>query len=340
MNDADREELMARRIAEKVAEDTDKLIKRKYFWIATLFAGISWFGGAALITSIVQLRVIEKMEPHLQDLARAKATTDLMSEKLKEANKTIQAVEEKIDATTKREATLDASVREIDEKLKTREATLDASVREIDEKLRTGQARLTELSTSGALAIQQLNDRFKGVGAAVSEIFVANQKPDAGNLHVRIAKTEAISRLDKPQIVLRLVGDVPPQLESELTEKLSDYLVTSEGPFRLTVHVPDRREKAVGHAGEAVSLMLYEKFYESDAAMAKQIARKTESSLRYFYESDAAMAQQIARKTEDALKQVGIDNKPIPTLNFTGQSIRPPEGSFELWINLSKGQLL
>ena len=322
MNDADREELMARRIAEKVAEDTDKLIKRKYFWIATLFAGISWFGGAALITSIVQLRVIEKMEPHLQDLARAKATTDLMSEKLKEANKTIQAVEEKIDATTKREA------------------TLDASVREIDEKLRTGQARLTELSTSGALAIQQLNDRFKGVGAAVSEIFVANQKPDAGNLHVRIAKTEAISRLDKPQIVLRLVGDVPPQLESELTEKLSDYLVTSEGPFRLTVHVPDRREKAVGHAGEAVSLMLYEKFYESDAAMAKQIARKTESSLRYFYESDAAMAQQIARKTEDALKQVGIDNKPIPTLNFTGQSIRPPEGSFELWINLSKGQLL
>jgi len=309
MNDADREELMFRRISEKVIEDTDKLIKRKYFWIAILFAGISWFGGAALLTSIVQLRVIEKMEPHLQDLARAKATTDLMSEKLKEANKTMQAVEDKIDATTKREATLDASVREIDEKLRTREATLDASVREIDEKLRTGQARLTELSTSGSLAIQQLNDRLKGVGAAVSEIFVANQNQ----------KTEAISRLDKPQIVLRLVGDVPPQLASELTEKLSDYLVTSEGPFTvqtLRVHVPDRREKAVGHAGEAGS------------------------SLRYFYESDAAMAQQIARKTEDALKQVGIDNKPMPTLNFTGQSIKPPEGSFELWINLSNGRLL
>src|SRR5262249_34004048 len=152
---------------------------------------------------------------------RAKATTDLMSEKLKEANKTMQAVEDKIDATTKREATLDASVREIDEKLRTREATLDASVREIDEKLRTGQARLTELSTSGSLAIQQLNHRLKGVGAAVSEIFVANQNQ----------KTEAISRLDKPQIVLRLVGDVPPQLASGLTEKLSDYLVTSEGPF-------------------------------------------------------------------------------------------------------------
>ena len=317
MNDADREELMFRRISEKVIEDTDKLIKRKYFWIAILFAGISWFGGAALLTSIVQLRVIEKMEPHLQDLARAKATTDLMSEKLKEANKTMQAVEDKIDATTKREA------------------TLDASVREIDEKLRTGQARLTELSTSGSLAIQQLNDRLKGVGAAVSEIFVANQNQ----------KTEAISRLDKPQIVLRLVGDVPPQLASELTEKLSDYLVTSEGPFTvqtLRVHVPDRREKAVGHAGEAGSSLryFYESSYESDAAMAKQIARKTESGLRYFYESDAAMAQQIARKTEDALKQVGIDNKPMPTLNFTGQSIKPPEGSFELWINLSNGRLL
>src|SRR5262249_44078009 len=216
-------------------------------------------------------------------------------------------VEDKIDATTKREATLDASVREIDEKLRTREATLDASVREIDEKLRTGQARLTELSTSGSLAIQQLNDRLKGVGAAVSEIFVANQNQ----------KTEAISRLDKPQIVLRLVGDVPPQLASELTEKLSDYLVTSEGPFTvqtLRVHVPDRREKAVGHAGEAGSSLryFYESSYESDAAMAKQIARKTESGLRYFYESDAAMAQQIARKTEDALKQVGIDNKPMP----------------------------
>src|SRR5215813_6361360 len=243
MNDADREELMFRRISEKVIEDTDKLIKRKYFWIAILFAGISWFGGAALLTSIVQLRVIEKMEPHLQDLARAKATTDLMSEKLKEANKTMQAVEDKIDAPTKREA------------------TLDASVREIDEKLRTGQARLTELSTSGSLAIQQLNDRLKGVGAAVSEIFVANQNQ----------KTEAISRLDKPQIVLRLVGDVPPQLASELTEKLSDYLVTSEGPFTvqtLRVHVPDRREKAVGHAGEAGSSLryFYESSYESDAA--------------------------------------------------------------------------
>src|SRR5262249_44134552 len=196
MNDADREELMFRRISEKVIEDTDKLIKRKYFWIAILFAGISWFGGAALLTSIVQLRVIEKMEPHLQDLARAKATTDLMSEKLKEANKTMQAVEDKIDATTKREATLDASVREIDEKLRTREATLDASVREIDEKLRTGQARLTELSTSGSLAIQQLNDRLKGGGAEVRQIVVANQN----------RKTEAISRSAAPPTPITLVG--------------------------------------------------------------------------------------------------------------------------------------
>jgi hypothetical protein len=85
MNDDDREELLWRRISEKVGDGVDRQIKSRYFWAALVFAGVSWFGGAALITSIVQLRVADKMEPAQAAIAQEKVLAEQLTASLNEA---------------------------------------------------------------------------------------------------------------------------------------------------------------------------------------------------------------------------------------------------------------
>jgi len=87
MEDEDREELLWRRVAEKVTEAVDKQMRTRYFWAILVFAIASWFGGASLITSVVQLRVSDKMEPVQEAGAKAKALEDLVSSKLIETEK-------------------------------------------------------------------------------------------------------------------------------------------------------------------------------------------------------------------------------------------------------------
>jgi hypothetical protein len=89
MNEDEREELVWRRIADKVAENADRQIKTRYFWAALLFAIISWFGGATLITSIVQLRVQDKIEPTQMAVAQAKFLSDQLSASVNETQKTL-----------------------------------------------------------------------------------------------------------------------------------------------------------------------------------------------------------------------------------------------------------
>jgi hypothetical protein len=65
------------------------------------------------------------------------------------------------------------------------------------------------------------------------------------------------------------------------------------------------------------------------------------SSLRYYYQDDEEAAKYIATSSTEVLQQLGLDNnKRIPVANLTGQEIKPPQHTFNLWLNFSGGKLL
>jgi predicted RNase H-like nuclease (RuvC/YqgF family) len=195
MDDHEREELIWRRLSDKVADNVDKQLKSRYFWAAVLFAGVSWFGGVALIQNIVQSRVAEKMEPAQMAVAGAKVLSDQLSNSLNEAQKN----------ATK----LGDSLRETNQRLQ--ETT--------DNEKRLGK-ELEKLQSDAELAISEFNKRIELLSQAVT------QSDSARN-----TKEQAIAKLQIPQVVIRLGAGAPQALVQNLSHKIasSGHSVSIEG---------------------------------------------------------------------------------------------------------------
>jgi uncharacterized protein YhaN len=265
MEDEDREELLWRRVAEKVSEAVDKQIKRRYFWAVLLFAIASWFGGSALITSIVQLRVSDKMEPAERAVTKAQTIEDSLSSKLSEFRK-------KAD-------TIDESMKDLTARLE------DAAKQE-----KQLEQQLGTLQTNAGLAINQSNERIQLLGKAVTQLSAAQK-----------STTEFTSKLEAPHVNIRLGGDVSEDLSKELVKKLGDlYSVTAEG--------------GVAFVGI--------------------------STVRYYYKDEEPLAKQIATKVNDILRQLNVNSKPLPVTDLSGLPIKPPNHTFDLWLNFSGKELL
>jgi hypothetical protein len=58
------------------------------------------------------------------------------------------------------------------------------------------------------------------------------------------------------------------------------------------------------------------------------------TSLRYFYDEDQSAAEQLARDAADALRKLNIPDRTISLVPLTGRALKPPRGTFELWLNL------
>ncbi|CCE08670.1 hypothetical protein BRAS3843_2790023 [Bradyrhizobium sp. STM 3843] len=196
MNDEDREELLWRRVAEKVVEGADRQIKGRYFWAALIFAVASWFGGAALITSIVQLRVAEKMEPAQMAVAQAKLLTEQLSASLTEAQKSAAKLTEALKDTNQK---LDVAL--------SNEGNLER--------------QLQAFQSAAQLAFDQFNDRVKILGTVVTQ-------SEAG----QGSRAEAIAKLDAGHITIRVGAGVPKTLAADLAAKIGSqgkFTVTMEG---------------------------------------------------------------------------------------------------------------
>jgi len=89
MENSDREELLWRRVADKVSESVDKQIKGRYFWIATIFAVVSLFGGSALISLFVQRQVSSEMLPVHDNVLEAKFNAEATNKGLHEARQMV-----------------------------------------------------------------------------------------------------------------------------------------------------------------------------------------------------------------------------------------------------------
>jgi len=202
MNEEERKELLWRQITEKVVEGVDKQIKRKYFWAALLFAMVSWLGGSAIITGIVQSRVAEKMEPAQTALAQAKLLTDQLSESLKESQKNATKLSE--------------SLKDMNTKAESAEKRLSDSVKDMETKVESAEKRLQTLQSSTALAINQSNESIALLKRAVTEPGQAD-------------KTEVLSKLETPRVIIRVTG-VPVELAKQVIDKIA-----STGKYSLSV---------------------------------------------------------------------------------------------------------
>ncbi|MBR1201842.1 MULTISPECIES: hypothetical protein [unclassified Bradyrhizobium] len=265
MTDEEREELIWRRISEKVADGVDKQIKSRYFWAALVFAIASWFGGIALIKSAVESEVSKMLEP----ARKAAAMYEVMAKQL---SGQVEGLQNKV-------ATVDATVKDSKERAE--------SVRDDERKL---EDELATFRSAAESAMDGINNRMETLRKTISGL------EGQGN------KSEILARLNAPHVTVRLGGSVPADFPAKLSARMSEggkYAVTVEGgrPF-------------VGN-----------------------------SSLRLFYNGDEATAKEIAGVTAEALGQLGVQDASIPLVNLSGLPIKPPEGSFEVWLNVSNGQL-
>ncbi len=193
MNDDDREELIYRRIADKVTESVDRQIKRRYFLAALLLAAVSWFGGTTLFQGIVQSQVAREMEP----ARRAATQAQLQSEQLStEFQKTVDELRKKGD-----------EIRKAFDEAQTKITKLNDSLKETDQKLGDTESRfekqLAGIQSDAGLAVSQINERMKALG-----------------------------QLNIGQVVVRTSPDVPAELIAQLGAKIRStgkYAVTIEG---------------------------------------------------------------------------------------------------------------
>lgn len=274
MDQDDREELVYRRIADKVAEAAEKQIKSRYFWAALLFAVASWFGGSALITGIVQSRVAEKMEPAQGEMIKATLRAEQLSVRAEQLTLSLGEAQ-------KNAANLSESLKDTNKKLE------DASNNE-----KGLEKQLEAIQSDARLAISQFNERIKVLGQVIAQI-------DSGQSN----RETALAKLDVAQVVVRFGDAVPAEFPAQLAAKLQlsgKYSVKAEGG-----------RDFIGA-----------------------------SSLRYFYKEDDASAKELAQIATELLQQFHVDNKAIPIVNLSGLPIKPPERTFELWLNFSDGKLL
>jgi hypothetical protein len=232
-----------------------------------LFAGVSWFGGVGLVTSIVQTRVAEKMEPAERAVTHANVLTEQLSSSLTDAKK---------DATN-----LIASLKETNQKLKETESN--------ETRL---EKQLATLQSAAELAGSQVNEQLKALSQVITQFDIGQG-----------SKAQAVAKLDTAHVAIRIAPDAPADLVAQLPTKIA-----SSGKYSVTI------EKSRVFVGS--------------------------SSLRFFYKGDDESAKEIARVTTEALQQFGLDNKTIPIVDLTGLPIKPPERTFEIWLNVSNGRLL
>jgi hypothetical protein len=264
MTDDDREELLWRRISEKVADDVDKQIKRRYFWAALVFGIVSWFGGIALIKSTVESEVSKMLEPARQAAAKSEVLAKQFTGQVEEIRK---------DAT------------KVDAALKETNARAEA-VRDDEKKL---EKELATFRSAAESAMGAINNRIETLRQTITQLEGQN-------------KPEILAKLNAPHVTVRLPGNLPAEFGTQLSAKMSEggkYSVTIEGG-----------RSFVGS-----------------------------SSVRFFYKEDETTAKEIARITGEALGQLGVQDASIPLVNLEGLPIKPPGGSFEVWLNVSGGRL-
>src|SRR5262249_9451333 len=149
-----------------------------------------WFGGATLITSIVQLRVAEKMEPAQTAIAQEKVLAEQLTTSLNEAKKGLSDAQKGLSDAQKETARLNDSLKETKQQLDvalSNEGNL--------------KQQLTNLQSEAELAISQFNDRIKTLGQVVAQ---GDAKQDT--------KAETVAKLDSVNVDIRLGGDVPSNL--------------------------------------------------------------------------------------------------------------------------------
>lgn len=190
MNSDDLEELIYRRIADKVTESVDKQIKRRYFWAALLFAGVSWFGGAALVTSIVQSRVAEKMEPAQQAVVQAKLLAEQLSAQVNELRKNVSEVQNNVSVAKEDVAGLTKAFQEAEGR---------------------SEKRLADIQSDAGRAVSDINERMKSLGQASPDL---KATLDVGQITIRAS----------PDVPSQLITQLGAKIRSS-----GKYTVTIEG---------------------------------------------------------------------------------------------------------------
>jgi chromosome segregation ATPase len=145
---------------------------------------VSWFGGAALISGLVQSRIADKMEPAQRVVTEvtflAKQTSDSLDEQRKKSTK-------------------------LDDSLKDTNQRLDLA-RGNEQNL---EEELKKLRSQAELAVAQINDRLKAIGQA------------AGQSDSALGKPEIKAKLDAASITVRFGGDVPAALAPQLVQNIN-----------------------------------------------------------------------------------------------------------------------
>ena len=217
MNDEDREELLWRRIADKITEGADNQIKRRYFWAAILFAGITWIGFASIITSYVQSEVRKNMDPAQKDFVRAQLMAD-------QAKSLADQLKKSLDEASKSAAKLRGEFNEINKNVNLaveKESTLERQLNDV------------------ASVTSQYNKSIGLLKTAVADLSKTSPSKESA---------QTIDKLAEQQIIVRISGDPSPnvskqRLIDEIASKLGGtsfigtstlryfYMATSKSPI-------------------------------------------------------------------------------------------------------------
>lgn len=299
LDDGEREELLARRLIERVTEAADQAIRRRYLWVnitaASAFAAVTVLGGFSLITTHVRAKVEEAVTRQSDELNRLNSEIARWEAAARERHAQID------DAVAATSAQLDDITDKIEE-LQRVSATLDANLVRL-----TGTTGTVAQNAEDIVSLRAALGELTTLGGAISQLqaVVADLAADALALAAQVGGftptaatvarlTETRELLARPVVFVHFSGAVDRPVIQSIGQGLKDIGYRVPGEERI-------------------------------ASSAREV--------RFFHAADAVLAQTVADDTNQLLRQQGFDGIRVQAIDLTGwPRAKPPVGTVELWL--------
>ena len=294
----EQEELLERRLTEKVASSVESTLKWRYAWIAAVVLGVYGIGGWTIVRDMAKTEINEQVSEIMEKQVIP------VQEKTERLHVTAEVARNEIDLIKKRATDAFEEVERLNEQ------TLQLS-RQLKNQLKTINDQIGSLGA-----------RLRPAEEVTLQFEEAQQEIDALKKTV-VALTEATQKVAKQANVKLAAVPIPPEPSaaarpSTTVTKTTIYFQYSGTLSREQAKIIAEELKSLGYSIPGI-----------------EQASSTVQEVRFFYAEDQKAANSLASLADEILKRAGLSPSDVRSKNLTSwPRAKPPQGTLELWLNI------
>lgn len=301
LSEPEREELIERRLTERVCGSVELTLKRRYAWVVAVLFAVGGIGGWALLTSKIEAEIAK-----------------LMKEELRPTIEQAQQVRVEAAVAQDQVASLRGKAAEALDEIKRLNDQTQALTKQVNDQ------------------IAALNEQFATIGEQVASLGVRLRTTQEATQQVERIRRDVEDLSSSVQDLSTTTREVASRTNVPLPQPRSapafQSSTTKTGPDkRPTVYLQVSGRIAPDKA-EQIAYKLREDGFEVPGV---DRASSTVREVRFFYSEDKQLAEHLAANTRSILQDAGFLPADVGIRDLTyWQRAKPPKATVELWLNI------